>query len=43
MTVNSIYAELNIRANDGDEKQEQAQDHDQSGSSRSDNDILFGV
>ena len=41
MTVNSIYAELNIRANDSNE--EQVQDHDQSGSSHSDNDILFGV
>ena len=41
--MNSIYAELNIRANDGNEEQEQAQDHDQSDSSHSDNDILFGV
>ena len=43
MTVNSIYAELNIRANDSDKEQVQAQDHNQSDNSHSDNDILFGV
>jgi hypothetical protein len=39
MTAESIYEELNIRVNDGDEEQE----HDQSGNGHSENDILFGV
>lgn len=43
MTVDSIYAELNIQDNDGDEEQAQAQVNDQSGSSHCDNDILFGI